>query len=239
MQNNRNENKRRGYFKPKNKDENNNMLINYSNNAAASTHCPEFQSQPNQKQPKESEKRTPKFQGLDLRAIFDLLEKTPEEIVLEMSNPGFSFDAYINDPTSFYSVNSDYIQKLLQLVGKALTCNSLKLKLSRLMSSFIESDFFNKLVYKQLESNETATVNTALAPAAIPRITGIFGLMEPNSPKEFYNELFLKSVMNVCALIVDLDPYLKTSLDPILDRLELIVKYKTNNSSLMVCNLLV
>lgn len=242
MENNKRNTKSKRYFKPaRNKKENESKtsyFFNESKSIAASSNdqSTEFQWQPNQtnQKPKDGEKRPQKIQVLDLCEIVSLLEKTPEEIVLEMSNTKFSFDSYINDPMSIYSVNDNYIQKLLFLVGKALTCNSLKLKLGRLMTSFIESDFFTKLVYKQLESNEMAVSNAALAPPT-RRITGIFAPMEPQSPpKELYSEMFVKSVMNVCAQIIDLDPYLKTSLDPFLDRLELIVKYKSNNYSLMV-----
>lgn len=178
-----------------------------------------FQSAQNDPQPVQQRRR---FVDLpNKERVINLLEHTPESIVLEMSNPSFGYEHYMN-ADCMDSGDYDFAHKILELVHKALECNSLKLKLKQLMERFTQSDFLLVNVYRILDGVEVFSPEESAAAASFMPV------------KKIYNEALIRTLVLVCSQIIDLNPYLRNNFSPILDRLENVVLLKLENNSIKV-----
>lgn len=90
---------------------------------------------------------------LSLKFIENLLEKTPEKIVLSLLDPQFEryFDAA--------SMGDKMVFKLIKLIEKAFECNSIKTRLKPKIERIVESKFFtyhvvNLLFDKNYDNND-------------------------------------------------------------------------------------
>ena len=70
--------------------------------------------------------------------MVDLLEETPEKIILTIDSPFFGFTNYLNAET----MRPDMVKQFTKLIEKMLECNSMPGKLNQIITQFVESNFY-------------------------------------------------------------------------------------------------
>lgn len=86
---------------------------------------------------------------LSLKLLEDLLEKTPEKIVLSLLDPRLKFDKYFDAET----MGDKMVFMLLSLIEKAFECNSIKTRLRPKIERVVDSKFFTDHVYRMVFKN--------------------------------------------------------------------------------------
>jgi hypothetical protein len=83
---------------------------------------------------------------LSLKKVVDLLEETPEKIILTIESPFFGFSNYLNAQT----MGSEMIKQFSFLIEKILNCNSMPGKLNQIIHQFVESNFYKTHLYEAI-----------------------------------------------------------------------------------------
>lgn len=76
--------------------------------------------------------------ALESNKIVELLNKQPVEIVLQLCNPQFNLDSYLNATR----IDDRLVYDLVTLIENALKCNSLRFKLNQILTKIAESTLF-------------------------------------------------------------------------------------------------
>ena len=132
-----------------------------------------------------------------LNKVNELLEKTPNDIILALYDPHFNINIHLNAER----MGPDLIFKVVSLIEKALECNSFAAKLSMLINTILSSTFFTQHVYNQLEVKRPPS-NMA------------------------YNIGFILQVLKIINKFVYIDPYVIDKLGPFRDRFELLIELR-------------
>ena len=80
---------------------------------------------------------------LSLKKVVDLLNETPEKIILTVESPHFGFGNYLRSET----MGADLIKHFASLFNKMLACNSMPGKLNSLISQFVQSNYYRTHLY--------------------------------------------------------------------------------------------
>jgi hypothetical protein len=87
--------------------------------------------------------------NISLKQITNLLDKQADEIILELLNPRFGFDLYLNSST----MGNNLINQLILLIEKTLECNSMQIMLNQLLKKISESKFFKEFVFNLINND--------------------------------------------------------------------------------------
>lgn len=139
---------------------------------------------------------------ISLNRVENLLLKEPDEIVLSILNKNFGLESYLET----IRMGDELIYKLTRLLEKAFDCNSMQQKLCELAEKIKESKFFNQVIYQAVNKRQLVE-NT-------------------------YNLQLIKSVLKLCSSLVHINPFCKQDLEPMKDRLIILIHYQINDSEL-------
>jgi hypothetical protein len=149
-----------------------------------------------------SSKQTDTEVRLSLKRVNDLIDKQPEAILLDLESPHFGIKNYLDTQT----MGDEMIRKLAVLFEKILRCNSMKTKLIDMTRRFIQSRFFSQHLYNSLQTRST---------------------------NSYHNNLILiRTVLNICCLILELNSNFLDDLSAMKDRLELVMLKLSDNQEL-------
>lgn len=114
------------------------------------------------------------------------------------------FDAKFNFDDYLYTqtMGDNLIETIIVLIHKSLECNSLKIKVVQLVKKIAESKFLLDHVYEKLNR----------------RVNGA------------YNIEFIRSVLNLCCRMLELEPSTFHSITRVKERLGLLIKNRLNNN---------
>ena len=130
--------------------------------------------------------------AMGLNKIVELINSSPENIILTITNPLFGLDNYLNAD----KMGDVLVGKLITLFEKLMECNSLQLKINEIMTSFCQSKLLQMHVYE---------------------------LMSKKLANNMFNKQLIKTVLNICCKIIELNPMLTDKLSIIKDKLELLI----------------
>ena len=156
-----------------------------------------------------SSKQTDDEVRLSLKKVNELIDKQPEAILLGLESPHFGIKNYLDAPR----MGDELIKKLAVLFEKILSCNSMKTKLIDMTRRFLESIYFNQHLYNSLQTRMFQNARNTIS--------------DNNN-----NTILVRSVLNICCLILELNPNFLEALGPMKDRLELIMLRLNDNQDL-------
>lgn len=97
--------------------------------------------------------------GISLKRVEDLLLQDPNDIIMNLRNPRFNFDAYLNADR----LGEELIIKLTVLLQRAFESNSFGQQLVALADSVANSKFLTRHVYKLLENRDSGFIRSVLS----------------------------------------------------------------------------
>ena len=136
---------------------------------------------------------------IGLKHIQELLEKTPEQIILSFRDPKFRIEDYLNSPT----MGDALVIKLAIVLNKAFECNSIQVMVRNQIEKIVESIYFKKHLYD-----------------TIYRVNPITNQ---------YNLDLIETTIQLCAKFLLLQPLSQEQLSPMKDRIELLVTNRLSN----------
>ena len=102
-------------------------------------------------------------------------------------------------------LGDDMVNSLADLIAKAFSCNAMRSQVTKLIPVVAKSNFLNKIVYLSLEKK---------------------------SPANLYNIKLIRSVISILRVIFEIDQKLFSLVAPLRDRIEILVKVRTNDPEL-------
>ena len=128
----------------------------------------------------------------------------PSTILLNLVDPKFGLEEYMSAET----MSDELIKLFLQLIDKVIDCNILELQKSKIIDLLVNSNYFNQLVYNNIEKSKNGLYDTEL----------------------------IESVLKICNYILTLNPARLLDLKKILDKTELVIKLRINNDLNLIEN---
>ena len=139
---------------------------------------------------------------ISFRRVSELVSKEADVIVLDLSNQNFGFDEYM----SASSMSDDLIILFAQVLDKGLSqCNSMKQNKLKLIEKMVESNYLKKHLYRTIEKKD------------------VFG--------NYFENLIINTI-NICHAIISAMPSSRFTIEPITERIELIVKIRMKKPEL-------
>ena len=119
-------------------------------------------------------------------------------ILLNLVDPKFGLEEYM----SAERMGDDLIRLFSQLIDKVLDCNVLEIQKSKIIDLLIKSNYFNELVYNNIDKSKNGTCDNDL----------------------------IESVLKICNYILTLNPAHLPHLKKMLNRIEKVIIHSKNNN---------
>lgn len=133
-----------------------------------------------------------------------MFEEEPFKIVLRLGDPHFGLDNYLSEE----HMGDDLVIKFTQLIDKAFTCNSMTSNLVTIAKKFLNSHFFQEIVYAFLSKRS-------------------------NHGFEEYNLEYIGTVLDIVCRLIELDPFSVEKCTKVRDKLELTILMKAQDQGLI------
>jgi hypothetical protein len=138
---------------------------------------------------------------ISLQKVNELLKEQPEDILMKILSPHFGLDLYFSTDR----MGQDLTVSFASLLVKALSCNSLREQICKIMLRLVDSNF----------------------------MTHLYTWVNKTGRDGQYNIDFIENCVRICASILETNPGNFVKAEPIKERLENLIKLRVNSQELM------